>query len=325
MRREPQLVLGSLRRSSCDLLVAGRMDIVSTLLASLCDRVDRRIPPKDAPKLKAALTSALFGAEALDIALRKLVEDPSKLDVLAPTLRGLPPSELPRLLALLRQPCPPPVVELVIELASRLAPGAETEIGKAATAAAGDVRTRLLELLASANTPAAKETLFTLAQSEDAALRMEARMLSGGDDRSELFAALDGSPQMRMSALRLLVRHNVRSAWPAVKRLYDKNGFHDLGTDEKREILRALVLLSPEDGEALALELAKKGGLLRSDAREASRVTAAHVLGEISRSAATAGQLAALAQSRWGVSDELRDAARTAADRIGQRIAGGAS
>src|SRR5262249_14126744 len=48
MRREPQLVLGSLRRSSCDLLVAGRIDIVAQLLGSLCERVDRRIPPKDA-------------------------------------------------------------------------------------------------------------------------------------------------------------------------------------------------------------------------------------------------------------------------------------
>src|SRR5262249_37739740 len=155
-------------------------------------------------------------------------------------------------------------------------------------------------------TPAARDALGSLAQSDDPALRMEVRMLWAPDDRGELLAALEASAAMRLAALRLLVRHNVRAAWPAVKRIYDKAGFQDLGSDERREVFRALIVLSSDHGEPLVIDLVKKGGVFRSESRETSRSIAAEVLGDYSRSQAVVTALKDVANSRWGVSEELR-------------------
>jgi serine/threonine protein kinase len=323
MRREPQLVLASLRRSSCDLLVSGRIDIVAQLLTSLGERVDRRIPAKDAPKLKAALTSALFGAEPLDIALRKLAEDPTMVPVFKNVLATLPSAELPRMLNALRVPCPAPLLDAILEFAERHRTNAETEIAQVAAICPPETRARLLDLLARAQTPGSKAALAQLAQVEDPAVKMEVRLLTATNPeelRQEIGAVLDhGAPMVRMAALRTLVKHGVRSSWPAVKRVYDKPGFHELGTDERREVLRALYALSPEHGEPLLLELLKKGGVFRSDAREASRAIAAEVLGDLSRSNDATMALQEIASSRWGSSDDVRDAARSSLEKRGRR------
>ena len=77
----------------------------------------------------------------------------------------------------------------------------------------------------------------------------------------------------------------------------------------------------PGPGNEALLEIAKKGGMLVSENREATRALAADLLGELSRSRLTGAALQELAQSRWGVSEETRMAAKTAASRIAQRIA----
>jgi hypothetical protein len=100
--------------------------------------------------------------------------------------------------------------------------------------------------------------------------------------------------------------------------------FNDLGYDERRELMRALVVLSPQSGEPTLLELAKKGGVIMSEAREGSRSLAIEVLGELSRSTQIANALQEIAQSRWGTSDETRNAASTAARNIYARVQGGA-
>ena len=141
-RRDSQLVLGSLRRSSADLLVVGRIEIVARLLESLCERIERRASPKDRRALEAMVTSALFGEEALDIALRKLAEDPSKADAFASVLRRLPDAELARLLAALGPSCPEPLAARILEFAAKNLTGHEDEIAKASTGASPEVRTK---------------------------------------------------------------------------------------------------------------------------------------------------------------------------------------
>jgi hypothetical protein len=323
MRREPQLVLGSLRRSSCDLLVAGRIDIVAQLLGSLCERVDRRIPPKDAPKLKAALTGALFGAEPLDIALRKLAEDPSKIEIFRNVLATLPGVELPRLLGALRVPCPEPLIIVILDFMGRHLAGAEEEVAKVAAVCPPEMRSRLFELLARGHSPGARAALAQLAQMEDPAVRMEIRILTASNPdevRQDITPVLEqGAPMARLAALRMLVKYNVRAAWPSVKRLYEKQGFHELGADERREVLRALIALSPEHGEPLLVELLQKGGVFRSEAREATRSIAADVLGELSHNPAVGAVLQEVANARWSASEDVRNAARSAADRIASR------
>jgi len=318
--KDADLVLGSLRRSSADLLVAGRIEMVEHLLASLCERVERRASPKDREPLVATITSALFGEDALDIALRKLAEDPSKTEAFARVLRRLPPSEAPRLLGALGGECPAPLATTILEFVSRHLAGREDDVAKAATGASPEVRTKILELLSSAATPGARAALARLAEAADPAMRVELRILTAGDatqlqrELGELFD--QGSAAVRSGALRSLVKHTVRSAWPVVKRLYDRPGFFDLGADERRELLRALVALSPEHGEPVVIDLLKKGGLFQSESKQAARATAASVLGELSSSAEVLAALEEVAQARWSASESTRQAARDAADRV---------
>jgi hypothetical protein len=111
----------------------------------------------------------------------------------------------------------------------------------------------------------------------------------------------------------------MRAVWPTISRIIGAKNFNDLGADERRELLRALVALSSERGEPIALDIAKKGGVLVSDEREATRTMAAEVLGEFSRSIAVATALNELASARWGVSEETRAASSAAAQNIIQR------
>ena len=80
-------------------------------------------------------------------------------------------------------------------------------------------------------------------------------------------------------------------------------------------------MLSPDRGEGMALDIAKKGGVLMSEERETTRAAAAELLGEFSRSRQIAQGLSELSQVRWGVSDETRTAAAHAAKRIAERAA----
>ena len=325
MQREPQLVLGSLRRSACDLLVVGRIEIVAQLLGSLCARVDQRIGARDAPKLKAALTSALFGAEPLDIALKRLIEDPSKVEVFKQVLTTLPGAEAPRMLGALRQPCPEALAAVLLEFVQRYSGGLEDEIAGAAAATTSiEQRTRLIDLLARMGTAGSKAALAKLTNAEDPALRMEVKILtatSADDFRQEVGAMLEqGQPLLRIAALKALVKHKAKPAWPIVKRAFEKPNFNDLGSDERREVMHALYLLSPEHGEPLLVDIVKKGGVFKSEAREVTRALAAEVLGEHSRSRAAVQALQDVSGSRWGTADETRDAASAAVAKITARL-----
>jgi hypothetical protein len=123
-----------------------------------------------------------------------------------------------------------------------------------------------------------------------------------------------------MAAMRTLTRYGVRGAWPTVQRLINAKNFNELGSDERRELLRACIVLSPERGEPILLDLVKKGGVLMSEEREGSRILAAELLGELSRSRPTAMALQEIANARWGVSDETKSAAAAAAKAIGLRL-----
>jgi hypothetical protein len=123
-----------------------------------------------------------------------------------------------------------------------------------------------------------------------------------------------------MSALRTATRYGVRNLWPNIARSIGAKTFNDLGSDERQELLRACVVLAPERGEPILLDLVKKGGVITNEEREATRSMAAELLGELSRSRPTAMALQEIANSRWGVSEETRSAAGDAARRIGQRL-----
>ncbi|HVH47023.1 MAG TPA: hypothetical protein VM925_31985, partial [Labilithrix sp.] len=228
-------------------------------------------------------------------------------------------------LAALREVSHAPLRTLLASFIERHVAGREADIAKAAPGADPDTAVYLMQLLGRMGTPGARQAIEKLAQqSEDMNVCVEARLLLAPSPEHavrELNMLLENtSALVRMAALRASTRHSIRNVWPTVARIIAAKHFNDLGSDERRELLRACVLLSPERGEPMLLELAKKGGVLTSGEREATRAVAAELLGELSRTRSTAMALQEIANARWGVSEETRNAAANAAKRIGIRL-----
>jgi hypothetical protein len=163
-----------------------------------------------------------------------------------------------------------------------------------------------------------------MSESEDVNVRVEARVLAAGQlAHTELSSMCDDPLSfVRVAAVRAATRHRIKGVWTAIARQVRLSDFNDRGHDERREFIRALVTLSPDRGEPIALELAKRGGVFVSESREATRIAAAEALGAVSRSPAVAAELREIAQARWGTSDQTRSAAATAAGLITKRFDG---
>jgi hypothetical protein len=327
--RDAPLVLASLRKSAQDLVVLGRLSTAVQINQAVIERIRQRVQgQQNQGKLAVALTHAMFGGETLELVLKRLRDDPAVIDSVANVLATLGPNELPQVLAALRETTNPQLCALLMHFVERYAQGREGELAQAATGAEPDVAAALVQLLGRMQTPTARQAIQQLAGSEDVNVRVEARVLvapSQEHAQNELSALLDNpSPFLRMAALRTITRYGMRNAWPTVTRIINGKNFNELGNDERRELLRAAIALVPERGEPLALDLAKKGGVLVSENREATRTLAAELLGEFSRSRQVGAALNELAQARWGVSEETRVAAANAANRIAQRLQDGA-
>ncbi|MBS2014701.1 MAG: serine/threonine protein kinase [Deltaproteobacteria bacterium] len=324
--RDAPLVLASLRKSAADLAVAGRIDVAVQLSHAIVERLRQRVQgAENQGKLAAALLNAMFGGETLELVLKRLKEDPTGLESFKGVLGSLGPNELPTVLSNIRDVTQAPLRTALAAFLERYLQGREGDIAGAIPGSDPDTVAVLLQLLSRSGTPAARQAIMQLAQGDDVNARVEARVLvapSPEHAAQELSTLLDNpSALVRMAALRTMTRYSMRNAWPTVARVINGKNFNELGNDERRELLRAAIVLSPERGEPLALELAKKGGVLVSENREATRALAAELLGEFSRSRATGAALHELAQSRWGLSEETRMAASNAAKRIGQRLA----
>lgn len=326
--RDAPLVLASLRRSAADLVVAGRLSVAVQINLAVIERLRARVQgAENQSKLAAALTNAMFGGDTLEIVLKRLREDPnSDVDSFALVLPGISANEYSTVLTCLREVSQPALRSLLASYIERHVAGRESELGQAVVGADPDTAAYIVQLLGRMGTPPARQVLGQLAQqSEDVNVRVEARVLvapSPEHAQQELSALLDNSSALvRMAALRTSTRYGMRNAWPTVSRIIGAKSFNELGADERRELLRACVMLSPERGEPILLDVAKKGGVLTSDEREATRAMAAELLGELSRSRPTAMALQEIANARWGVSDETRMAAANAAKRIGLRLA----
>ena len=324
--RDAPLVLASLRKSSADLAVAGRIGIAVQLNQAVIERLRQRVQgAENQGKLAAALTNAMFGGETLELVLKRLREDPAPLETFVGVLSALGPNEVPTVLSNLRETTHPQLRSVLAGFVERYLAGREAELAAAVPGSDPDTIAAMLQLLSRVGTAAARQALSQLAASDDVNVRVEARVLtatSADQAQQELGGLLDNaSALVRLAALRTITRYQMRNTWSTVARIINGKTFNELGNDERRELLRTAILISPERGEPLALELAKKGGVLVSENREATRALAAELLGDLSRSRQTGSALHELAQSRWGLSEETRMAAATAAKRIGQRLA----
>ncbi len=327
--RDAQPVLASLRRSAADLVVAGRVDVVTGLHHALLERFAEKLPPTPARQLGGALTNALFGAETFDLMLRRVQAEPHRVSAFEPVLEALGERELGTVLAALKLQLPQELVDALLRYVARVMRGHEAEVGAAASGVEASVACGILALLARDGSPAARQALAALGQSEDPNVRLEAKVLFAGNAESiaaELGTMLESTSAMaRMAAAKAGVRYMVRALWPVVLRHVKAPTLHELGSDERADLMTALVLLSPERGEPVAVEMAKKGGVFSSGEKEASRLAAIEALGAHSRSNAVVASLREVAQKGWGTSEEVRGAASAAADRIAQRASGEAS
>jgi hypothetical protein len=325
--RDAPLVLASLRKSAADMVVVGRLAVIVAMHDALVERLSHRLGGDDFARLSAALTNALFGAETLELTLKRLEANPAEVPVFEPILKALWAAELPTTLAALGATPPGPMREMLKRYVERVLPGHELEVAAGIAGLDPDVACALIRVLGAAGTPEAKRALAQLASSEDVTVRIEAKVLlasSADQVHGELITLLESpSALVRMAAQRAIARHMLKQAWPAIARQVRAANFHELGADERSELLRSLIALSPDRGEPIALELLKKGGVFTSEDRETSRVLAAEALGALSKSPATANALREVAQARWGTTDETRAAAAAAAKRIGQREGGG--
>jgi hypothetical protein len=322
--RDAPLVLASLRKSAADLVVAGRFGVVASLHEALLARLAQRVKGEDLARLGTALTNALFGAETLELSLRWLQSEPADVPKFEPVFRALWAAELPTALAALATTTEGGLREALTRFIERVLPGHEAEVSGAIASMDPSVAVGLVGLLGRAGTPEAKRALAQLATADDATLRIEAKVLlasSADQVQGELMQLLEsGSALVRMAAQRAVTRHALKQAWPAIARQVRAPNFHELGADERRELLQTLVALSPDRGEPMAMELVKKGGVFTSEDRETSRALAAEALGSYSRSNATLAILREVSQTRWGTSDETRAAAAAAAKQIAVRI-----
>jgi serine/threonine protein kinase len=325
--RDAPLVLASLRKSGQDLVVAGRVDVLVQLYNALVERVGQRVSnAENQRKLATVLTSAMFGGETFDLVIRKLRDDPSRVEVFKPILGLLPATELPVVQGALREPSPPQVRSLLVGFLERHLPGRENEVAQVALGADSEVAAAIVSLLGRAGTPAARQALSSLAQTDDVNVRVEARILMmGSPDQAvgEVSRMIENpSALVRMAALRAMIRYGLRGAWLAVQRAVQAKPFFDLGTDERKELLRALFLLAPDRGEPMLIELVKKGGVLASESRESTRALACEILGDYSRSRAAIAALNEVFASRWGTAEETRQAATASLAKIAARLEG---
>jgi hypothetical protein len=203
--------------------------------------------------------------------------------------------------------------------------GQEPQVAAAAIGVSPDSVNALLGVLARANTNEARQALHLVASnSEDINVKLEARALMVGEPATNEIAAFceHAIPMSRMAAFRTLARYRMKNGWPVVARVVKAPDFNERGQDERLEAFRALVVLSPERGEPMAIELAKKGGVFVSEGREATRIAAIDALGELSRSPGVVTALREIAQARWGTAEETRAAANEAANRVAERLGG---
>jgi len=325
---ESGLVLGSLARSTADLAVSGRLDLIISFYVAMVERLREQFAPEGAERLVAGLTHAMFRGDTLALVLRRLLQEPEQAETFGPILASVEPSELPTVLDAVRAARPGPVLDTLLEFVARAAEGREPVIAEATLGLDPAIVGPLLRVLAGAGTPAANAALQALSESDDVGVRIEVALLTESKEFVEAEVQqhlVDGDVAVRMLALRAVVRHEMKSVWPTLARRVKREDFYLADHDEIRGYLVAMMRVSLRPSEPVLLELATvKGGLLGGgDRHEVVRAAATEVLGALSTSQNVAKELRAFSQARWGLSSEAKAAAANAADAIDARAQDG--
>ncbi len=322
---DTNLVVSALRASAADLIVAGRMRVMIELTESVVERLAERVPQGKAQSLASDVTARIFRGEPLTLALRSLADHLEWVVELERVISRFVRSDLPELLEHARTINRGPVRDMLFRQIERMLPDSEGGVVEAMPAFDFEGVCVMLSMLARLGSPAAREALAKFAQASDPAIRVEAKILlatSPEQADTELLALLSSQTQsLRLAALHTAARHGIKGAVAVLSRLIKQAGFQEVPQQERREMLKTLMVLAPERGESVALDIAKKAGLFTVEAREQSRIAAIDALSLLSNSPSTLSELRIIAQSRWGTSDDTRAAALRAASLIESRLA----
>jgi hypothetical protein len=320
---DPQLVLGSLRATASDLAVAGRLSVLVELHKAIIAKLTERAP-KEAPSLSARVTEAIFRGEPLVLALKRIKEDPSQLAGFQSMFDAISGDELDVILAELREVKAGALRDTMMAYVGRVLQGHEEVVAKAISGFDFDGACTVINMLHRVGTHASRAVLSAIASGKDIALSLEAKIILADSPDKALaeVGALLSSPNavVRVAALRSVARHGLKTAATNISRSVRLAGFQNLSVDERREMLKTLIVLAGDRGEAIAIEIAKKAGVFTSESREQSRIAAVDALGAISSSPSVASELRLIAQARWATSDETRTAAQKAAGAVEARM-----
>ncbi len=334
---EVSVVLDPVRDSCADLIVAHRPGVVLDLHGAALEVLAMRARGEDADTLATELTSSILGRNVFELvvhglrtALRNAPDFPQLVEVLLTALARVSAEELGSALDALahfaegEEAEDQRVAEALEMYLVRVGPGYERTIaGRLSHERLGTAR-RILSVLVRLGTPPARELLESIVAGPDVVLRIEAmaaRTSGGAAFANELQALLEHTREdVRVAALRAIARHRLREVGPLLVRRIQDQGFHQLLDVERREMLGTLNALHPARAEALAIELVKQSGMIRSEGREQSRVLAARLLGAHARSAEALEAIKAARGAWFGGSDVLKSALDEAARGIETRL-----
>lgn len=310
-----------LRAAALDLVSRGGLGRISEIYDALRASISA---PED-PRLEAArlVEEALFDRDVFAAALARLAETPAEVARFASLIEHVDGVRVPEALAALAGGADGELRALLERFVERAARGREADIARAIVDAPREVAVRLLAVLSRVKTSAAAAEISRLSSHADDDVRLDAKLLAGADvdaAQESVIAMIDAADvKSRDAALRAVGRHKLTRAIPTLLRHLRAPAFVERSVDEQRELLRALLKLSPSQGEIVALEIVRRGGMFQSDAREATRIVAIELLGELGVSRAAVDAMRDIARTHWGAAQATRDAAERAARSMDER------
>lgn len=339
LRGDVELITKAMRGWVADELSLSAADKVFEFHEKLAAAFREQLPARDAEALEIETANALFSIEVL----RSLMMDMSleRKGAWAGD-RAAPPKELVTSLAralslvgsgavfglaceCLDVATYEPIREVLAQYVARWAEGEDNQIAASLARCGPTLAAFLLDLATErkfANLPAFMDAALAN-PNIDVKLTALSRMGENVGERAkeEINHLLDAPErEVRARTLESVERLGIQAAGPGIVRKVQADTFHDLAPDERKQLLRAVCVLRPARGEALALEVLSKRRLLANEATETSRAIAAELLADFD-SDDVRSVLQTVAKQRWGSSSTVRDAAQKAVSLIEARRA----
>ena len=218
-----------------------------------------------------------------------------------------------------------PSVEALWKPIERMVDGNAAVLGSGLETADYELAERLVGLLGARGTDQdANKALQQAAQNPNAKVRLLAveRALEQPSESvlvevSSLLAS--NNPEVRLATLSVLDRKRAGVATRKVSATVRDDGFHEKPLRERQMAMKFLFKYAPAEAEGLACEIAKKHGLFGDKRLDPSRLLAVQMLGAFGKTEEAMEAVKSARSRVWWNRKDLREAAATALERIGER------